>query len=119
MSIEGADSIMNTATWPTLSPQTAQFQYSATEFVSTLNATCELDQGHGPWALASRAYRGVLFHAGEIVCNDGANDYFMVVWQVARLMVLLWKVVPMDLNNNQFRVGTACPLSKPCHRVAC
>ena len=109
MSIEGADSIMNTATWPTFSPQTEQFQYSATEFLSTLNAKCQLDQDDGPWALASRAYRGVLFHPGEIVCKDGANDYFMVVGQFAHWIVLLWTVVPMDFNNNQFKafaVGT-------------
>ena len=57
----------------------------------------------GPWALASRAYRGVLFHPGEIVCKDGANDYFLVVEQFAHLMLLLWKVVLMGLDNKQLR----------------
>ena len=124
MSVEGTEAITGTTAWPTFSPQTAPFQYSTPEFLISMNAKCDSEveplapgsappcQEHeqpGPWALSGRAYRGILFHPGEIVPHAESGEYYMVLGQSGHLMVMLWKVVPMSLVKNEylaFAVGT-------------
>ena len=59
--------------------------------------------------MASRAYRGVIFHPGEIVTKGDSQEYFMILGHCAHLMIMLWKVVVMELVDNAnkaFAVGT-------------
>ena len=67
VSLAGAQGIIDTATWPTFSPQSAQFQYAVSEYLSILDAKADLvsdDEKEQIWDVASKCWRGVLFRKG-------------------------------------------------------
>ena len=104
-----AQDIMTTAKWPTYSPQSAQFQYSAAEFLSSIDAKSTPEDDGAVWTVSSRVWRGVLFHTGMVIRKTGTDDYYVCIGFIGKLLVLLWKVLPMKLARGRFlafAVGT-------------
>ena len=103
---------MDTAKWPTFSPQSAQFAYAVSGYLRIVNAKADLvsdDEKTDIWGVASKCWRGVLFRKGSVVRKVDTEDYFVVIGYLGKLLVLLWKVVHIKLCRNAnmaFAVGT-------------
>ena len=64
--------------------------------------------------VSSRVWRGVLFHTGMVIGKIGTDDYYVCIGSIGKLLVLLWKVLPLKLARGRFlafAVSTGCNIN--------
>ena len=65
VSFAGAEGIMDAATWPTYSPQSAQFQHAVSEFLAIIDAKATRPEDECIYDICSKAWRGVFVSEGH------------------------------------------------------
>ena len=91
VTIANATSIMDTCSWPTFSPQTAQFQYGSTEICAKLHAKSEADPDNPCWDNASRCWRGAVFQRGVVINQIDTGEFYVSLGMVGSLLVAAWR----------------------------